>query len=210
MFSDSRLGSNRISKELTTKNQIMKRDLPTKLTKARAAVKPGANPKASPPGKGRAEDNWDARLGFLMHDVSRLRRGVFDDFMKPVGLTRSQWWILAHLARRDGMIQSDLANVLDIGKAALGGLIDRLEASKFIERRPDEFDRRVKRIYLTGKGSQMIVEIKLRSHEMSERILDGLDMEARLKLVDMLSLVKRNLQALKNASVMGDSGSETH
>ncbi len=196
--------------ELTTKNQIMKRDLPTKLTKARAAVKPGANPKASPPGKGRAEDNWDARLGFLMHDVSRLRRGVFDDFMKPVGLTRSQWWILAHLARRDGMIQSDLANVLDIGKAALGGLIDRLEASKFIERRPDEFDRRVKRIYLTGKGSQMIVEIKLRSHEMSERILDGLDMEARLKLVDMLSLVKRNLQALKNASVMGDSGSETH
>lgn len=187
----------------------MKRDLPTKLTKARAAVKPGASPMASPPGKGRAEDNWDARLGFLMHDVSRLRRGVFDDFMKPVGLTRSQWWILAHLARHDGMIQSDLANFLDIGKAALGGLIDRLEASKFIERRPDEFDRRVKRIYLTGKGSQMIVEIKLRSHEMSECILEGLDMEARLKLVDMLSLVKRNLQALKNASVMADSGSET-
>lgn len=186
----------------------MKRDLPTKLTGATAAVKRGSSPKAKPSGKGRPEDNWDARLGFLMHDVSRLRRGVFDDFMKPVGLTRSQWWILAHLARHDGMIQSDLANVLDIGKAALGGLIDRLEASKFIARRPDEFDRRVKRIYLTGKGSQMIVEIKLRSHEMSERILEGLDMEARLKLVDMLGLVKRNLQALKNAGAMADSGSE--
>ena len=96
----------------------------------------------------------------------------------------------------------------NIGKAALGGLIDRLEVSKFIERRPDEFDRRVKRIYLTGKGSQMIVEIKLRSHEMSERILEGLDVAARLKLVDMLSLVKRNLQALKSASAIGDSGSD--
>ena len=27
------------------------------------------------------EENWDARLGFLMHDVSRLRRSVFDEFI---------------------------------------------------------------------------------------------------------------------------------
>jgi DNA-binding MarR family transcriptional regulator len=178
----------------------MKRDLPSKSVRPAEAAKAVAPTTARPSGKPQATDNWDARLGFLMHDVSRLRRGVFDDFMKPVGLTRSQWWILAHLARHDGMIQSDLANVLDIGKAALGGLIDRLEASKFIERRPDESDRRVKRIYLTTKGSQMIVEIKVRSHEMSERILAGLDVDARHKLVDMLSLVKRNLQAVKSAN----------
>ena len=64
--------------------------------------------------------------------------------------------ILAHLARQDGMIQSDLAGLLNIGKAALGGLIDRLETSKFIERRPDLTDRRAKRIYLTNLGAQMI------------------------------------------------------
>src|SRR5664279_2238688 len=99
----------------------VKRDLPTKLTK---------RPRAKVKGIGIPVDteNWDARLGFLMHDVSRLRRNVFDDFMKPMEMTRSQWWILAYLSRQDGMIQSDLANVLDIGKAALGGLIDRLES----------------------------------------------------------------------------------
>lgn len=181
----------------------MKRDLPSKLAKPAAPVKSVVPAAVRASGKPQATDNWDARVGFLMHDVSRLRRGVFDDFMKPVGLTRSQWWILAHLARHDGMIQSDLANVLDIGKAALGGLIDRLEASKFIERRPDDSDRRVKRIYLTTKGSQMIAEMKVRSHEMSERILAGLDEAARHKLVDMLSLVKRNLQAVKAANAAG-------
>ena len=51
--------------------------------------------KIKPAQKSRVDDSWDSRLGFLMHDVSRLRRGVFDEFMKPVGLTRSQWWILA-------------------------------------------------------------------------------------------------------------------
>lgn len=142
-------------------------------------------------------DNWDARVGFLMHDVSRLRRSAFDEFMRPIGLTRSQWWILAHLSRHDGMIQSDLANVLDLGKAALGGLLDRLEASQLIERRPDETDRRVKRIYLTGKGSQTIQEMQVKSHDISERILAGLSPEARKALADSLTLVKSNLLALR-------------
>lgn len=161
-------------------------------TKATKAVKPRT--------KAADSENWDSRLGFLMHDVSRLRRSVFDEFMKPMAMTRSQWWILAHLSRHDGMIQSDLANVLDIGKAALGGLIDRLEASEFIERRADENDRRVKRIYLTSKGTQIITEMRSLSHDMSERILEGLNNEARQALVDMLTLVKRNLLAIKGDS----------
>jgi DNA-binding MarR family transcriptional regulator len=142
-------------------------------------------------------DNWDARLGFLMHDVSRLRRNVFDEFMKPMGLTRSQWWILAHLSRHDGMIQSDLANVLDLGKAALGGLLDRLEATQLIERRPDGKDRRVKRVYLTAKGAQAIAAMRVKSHEVSERILEGLGLEARRALAEHLALVKANLLAIR-------------
>ncbi len=144
------------------------------------------------------EENWDQRLGFLMHDISRLRRIVFDEFMKPLGVTRSQWWVLAYLSRHDGMIQSDLANVLDLGKAALGGLIDRLELSGFIERRPDSSDRRVKRVYLSSKGNQMVKEMQIRSHEMSERILIGLDRDMRHTLAEMLLLVKQNLLSIKH------------
>lgn len=174
----------------------MKRNPPTKNTKPLVARTNAAKGRGKPTGA----ENWDSRLGFLMHDVSRLRRGVFDEFMKPMGMTRSQWWVLAHLARHDGMIQSDLADMLDLGKAALGGLIDRLESSKFIERRADDYDRRVKRIYLTTKGTQMINAMRTRSHEMSERVLDGLDIEARNALVNMLSLVKKNLLAIKGES----------
>jgi MarR family transcriptional regulator, transcriptional regulator for hemolysin len=143
-------------------------------------------------------ENWDQRLGFLMHDVSRLRRNVFDEFMKPAGVTRSQWWILAHLSRHDGMIQTDLADVLDLGKAALGGLVDRLEIAGFIQRRADSSDRRVRRVHLTAKGKRMVAQMRTRSNEMSERILQGLDPAARRNLADMLNLVKRNLLAIKS------------
>ncbi len=149
-------------------------------------------------------ENWDHRLGFLMHDVSRLRRTVFDDFMKPLGVTRSQWWVLAHLSRHDGMIQSDLANVLDLGKAALGGLVDRLEAAGLIERRPDDIDRRAKRVYLSPKGIQLIADMRGKSYEMSEQILAGLDLEARRALTDMLLQVKTNLTRMREGGGRAD------
>lgn len=146
------------------------------------------------------EENWDQRLGFLMHDVSRLRRVVFDNLMKPLGVTRSQWWVLAYLSRHDGMAQSDLANMLELGKAALGGIIDRLEVSSFIIRNPDPVDRRIKRVFLTSLGKQTIKEMRGMSHEMSEEILLGLDNEERILLADMLNKVKHNLLGIKNRS----------
>src|SRR4030095_15963106 len=73
--------------------------------------------------------NANLRFGFLIHDVSRLRRGVVDRSLKPLGITRSQWWVLAFLSRRDGMTQTALADDLDLTKVAIGGLLDRMEAA---------------------------------------------------------------------------------
>ncbi|WP_028605501.1 MarR family winged helix-turn-helix transcriptional regulator [Ottowia thiooxydans] len=169
---------------------------PSKAAKARSANSPRIA----------ESDNWDQRLGFLMHDVSRLRRTVFDDFVKPLGVTRSQWWVLANLSRHDGMIQSDLANILELGKAALGGLIDRLEASGLVERRADEIDRRAKRVYLSSMGTHLISEMRVKSHELSERMLKGLDLPSRRLLADMLAQVKHNLSTIRTE--IGNTDSE--
>jgi len=145
-----------------------------------------------------SQDNWDQRLGFLMHDVSRLRRKVFDEVMKPEGITRSQWWVMAHLSRHDGMSQSDLADRLDIGRAALGGLIDRLEAQELVRRGASEHDRRAKLVFLTPAGCDMIERMRIKSDHMSEAILEGLSTAQRHQLADMLDRVKRNLLAFKD------------
>src|ERR1700710_2264509 len=104
--------------------------------------------------------NWELRLGFLVHDVSRVRRRVVDRALKPLGLTRSQWWVLAFLSRRDGMSQVALADELDVGKVALGALVDRLEASALVSRHRDNVDRRVKRVHLTKAGIKLVRDIR--------------------------------------------------
>lgn len=178
---------------------------PTRKKPARArAATSAAAPRRTAAKPRAASENWDQRLGFLMHDVSRLRRTVFDGFMKPLGVTRSQWWVLAHLSRHDGMIQSDLANVLELGKAALGGLIDRLEAAGLVARRADEIDRRAKRVYLSARGVQLIAQMRGKSDEMSERMLQGLDIPSRRALADMLLQVKRNLSTIRDEAGLAD------
>ena len=113
--------------------------------------------------------DWEFRLGFLIHDVSRLRRSAFDRCLKPLNVTRSQWWVLAYLSREDGMTQSQLAEELDLGKVAVGGLIDRLEKSGLVRRDADATDRRVNRVFLEPKSKQLIARMRKVSHQMNER-----------------------------------------
>ena len=133
-----------------------------RLPKSLAADKASDNPEGVPSGETTLIKNLDAnlRFGFLIHDVSRLRRIVVDRALKPLGITRSQWWVLAFLSRRDGMTQSALAADLDLTKVAVGGLIDRMETAGFVERRADERDARARRVFLTRSGQKLVATIR--------------------------------------------------
>ena len=137
--------------------------------------------------------NWKLRLGFLVHDVSRLRRNAIDRELKPLGITRSQWWVLAFLSRQDGMSQVALADQLDVGKVAVGGLSDRLEASGFVVRQPDPVDRRVKRLFLTAKGTSLMKKIRQSVSDTEETVLAGIVPEDLEASVRALRGMKKNL-----------------
>lgn len=137
--------------------------------------------------------DWELRLGFLLHDVSRLRRNVVDRALKPLGVTRSQWWVLAFLSRRDGIAQVTLAHELDLGKVALGGLIDRLETAGLLERRGDREDRRIKRVFLTPTGVGLLTKIRVQVKDTEDVILDGISGDHLAAAVVALRAMKVNL-----------------
>jgi MarR family transcriptional regulator for hemolysin len=153
-------------------------------------------------------DNRDLRLGFLIHDVSRLRRIAFDLLMKPMGVTRSQWWVLAYVSRHDGMMQTELAALLDVGKVTLGGLVDRLESSKLVERRPDPSDRRAKRIHLTAAAQKLLMDMRNAEDRMNARILRGISAKQRSDLTEMLTRIKDNLAEVAAAQALPEDEDE--
>ncbi|MBC7731882.1 MAG: MarR family transcriptional regulator [Bacteriovorax sp.] len=139
--------------------------------------------------------DWELRLGSLIHDVSRLRRSAFDRCLKPLNVTRSQWWVLAYLSREDGMTQSQLAEELDLGKVAVGGLIDRLEKAGLLRRDADASDRRVNRVFLEPKSKQLIAKMRKVSHKLNQQILEGLTEDRLESTAVTLDAMKRNLLA---------------
>jgi len=147
---------------------------------------------------------WELRLGFLVHDVSRLRRNVVDRALKPLGVTRSQWWVLAFLSRQDGMPQVALADELDLGKVALGGLIDRLETAGLVERRPDKVDRRVKRVFLTPVGAGLIETIRDSVAEAESAISNDIAEADLQATVRALRAMKSNLLTMLGPDVEPD------
>jgi MarR family transcriptional regulator, transcriptional regulator for hemolysin len=131
------------------------------------------------------------RIAFHIHDVSRMRRSAYDQIMKPLGITRAQWWVLAHLSRHDGMMQTQLADVLDVGKASIGTLLERLEAGGFIERRPDSADKRARRVFMLRAAHQLVKKLTIEEAKFNDRILRGLSLVEREQLLHMLSLIKK-------------------
>lgn len=140
--------------------------------------------------------NANLRFGFLIHDVSRLRRVVVDRALKPLGVTRSQWWVLAFLSRRDGMTQTALAADLDLTKVAIGGLLDRMEAAGFVERRADQRDGRIRRVYLTSAGTRLVDKIRDHVERVEREILADASDEQLQAAAQTLIVIKRTLLAM--------------
>lgn len=140
--------------------------------------------------------NTGLRFGFLIHDVSRLRRVVVDRALKPLGITRSQWWVLAFLSRRDGMTQTALAADLDLTKVAIGGLLDRMEAAGFVERRADASDGRARRVYLTRAGSKMVITIRENVEQIELQIIENVSEDALNQAAATLLTIKETLLEL--------------
>lgn len=141
------------------------------------------------------------RLGFLIHDVSRLRRTVVDKALGPLGITRSQWWVLANLSRDEGtgMMQTELARLLDIGKVALGGLLDRLECNGYIVRRPDPVDRRAKRVELAPAGAKLLASIQDQAAALNREMMAGISADEIAAMEDILSRMKQRLLDMDGA-----------
>jgi DNA-binding MarR family transcriptional regulator len=133
------------------------------------------------------------RLSFLIHDVSRMRRTAFDQLMKPLGVTRAQWWVLAHLSRNDGMTQRQLADALDVGKASVGTFLEKLETSGLIERRDDPIDKRAKRVYMARAGHQLLKQMTQEENVFNDRILRDLSQHDRETMIRTLTCIKRAL-----------------
>lgn len=151
-------------------------------------------------------ENVERNFGFLVHDIARLMRMNYDRRVKRLGLTRSQWWVITNLYRNDGLTQSELAEALDIERASLGRLLDRLEANGWVRREPCDKDRRAKRIRLASEVGPVMREMRSIAAGLRRDAMAGFSADRQEAFVDMLLAIKSNLAALNGQGTAGEPG----
>src|SRR4051794_18529778 len=153
--------------------------------------------------------NTDDYIGVVISDVARLLRTAFDRRVRELGITRAQWLALTRLHRHPGISQSDLADLMEIERASAGRMIDRMEANGWVERRAQNGDRRVKRVYLTEEAERVHRRIWHVAEETVEDALSGLSAAEAAQLISLLGRVKATLvedadrQTVKNGAANG-------
>ncbi|MCZ6524384.1 MAG: MarR family transcriptional regulator [Alphaproteobacteria bacterium] len=143
-------------------------------------------------------ENLERNFGFILNDVARLLRKVYDRRVRSLGLTRSQWWVVTHLYRSEGVTQSELADILELERASLGRLLDRLEAKGWVRREADAKDRRAKRVYLTAQVEEPMRTMRSIAAGVRGDALSGLSPAQQDRFVDTLLRIKGNLTGLED------------
>ena len=142
-------------------------------------------------------DEWPERhLGGAINEINLLIAKLFNRRTRELGVTRAQWQALFWLNRRDGLTQTELAELLVIARPPLGKIVDRLEAEGWVERRPDERDRRVKRLYVTEKVKPLVEPAQDTMVELGEEAMRGMDEDQRRTLIRALMTIRENLGRL--------------
>ena len=128
----------------------------------------------------------------VMHQFRSLQYQALRD--GPHDITHMESKVLGFFARHAGATQSDLAQHSGRDKAQLARLIKGLRERGLLSAEADDADRRNVRLKLTEAGQASQRALRSQGRKLEARAVAGLSAEQRCELVELLRLVKRNLE----------------
>lgn len=161
---------------------------------------PAPQPRKAPARKKDAAARIDARdekiaLGDLSNNLGyRVRRTqlwVFKDVSRrlaPFDLSPAQFSVLAVIDANPGINQLTIASALDIERAGLGRLVDRLEQQGMVTRTASAVHPRYYVLHLTAAGAKLLDRVRPLIAESEKALAERLGSNAYQRLLQALSI----------------------
>lgn len=146
----------------------------------------------------------DTGTDFLsaLFETQRMLRQLADKEARHLGMTRAQWAVLAKVERNEGQKQTELADAMEMAPISLTRLIDKLCDSGLIERRNDDTDRRIKRLYLTEAAHPLMAKLAVLRADLMQVAFAGVSEAEMHQLVDHLETIKDNIRVALNPATV--------
>ena len=124
------------------------------------------------------------QLCFPLYVAARNVTSLYTPWLKPLGLTYTQYITLLVLWEKDGVSVSEIGNKLMLDNGTLSPMLKKMEQSGYIERNRSREDDRVVIITLTQKGRELQEQAK----DIPEKVGSCIDLpiEKARELYDLL------------------------
>lgn len=141
----------------------------------------------------------------------------FETQYGKIGLRQAEvLYALRHGLVQDGTSPSALAEHFCVQPSAITRVLNRLEASEYVERRVDPSDGRAQTIHLTERGHAISVAVERGFVDQMQEAIAGIpddDLDAMTRLVERLGdvaqlLLRKQGRPLSSSSVVSDIRSE--
>ena len=95
------------------------------------------------------------QLCFPLYACARMVVGQYTPYLKPLGITYTQYLVFLLLWAEDGLSVGNLCERLYLDSGTLTPMLKKMEEKHLVERRRCKDDERMVRIWLTEEGRQL-------------------------------------------------------
>lgn len=134
------------------------------------------------------QGDLDKFLGVIIRRAQQAIRRNNAQLLESMEAAIGEFSALGLIAANPGLAQIDIAKELDIDKATMVGLIDRLEGLGYLERKKHPTDRRRYALELTNQGVERFEELKGATSEQEKTLRAKY---TRKELKQLLQLLNR-------------------
>ena len=133
-------------------------------------------------------------LEFLLARVGKAHRDLVRQSLHGSGLHRGQPMLLRAVHKQGGMTHSELAEKLEVSPPTITNMVKRMERHGLVERRRDDADERISRVFLTEEGEELMAKIQPLAQQIDDTAFAGFSAEERQQIRELLGRVLSNLQ----------------
>lgn len=135
--------------------------------------------------------------------TTKLIRAAADAAMRRHGLRLGQDHLLAALWEQDGRTPGEVAAAANVTTPAVTKLAARMADAGLLDRRRDERDNRLVRLWLTDAGRALKEPIEAERRLLEERITEDLTAAERKHLLSALAKIHRSANSLLAGAPVG-------
>lgn len=126
--------------------------------------------------------------------IARALDSISNLEFKELNLSKGQYVYIVRICENPGIIQEKLIDLIKVDRSTATRVLQKLESGGFIEKRPDDLNKKIKKIFPTAKGNSIYPSI-IKEHAYSNDVaLTGFSETEKHEVFEYLYRIRTNIE----------------